>query len=126
MLFYTFNSQDERKNFGGSAFIEMQFCKLPVGTKIVKIRNIENWGNDSLYINNVDEFYQEYSDIFDCGIYNNLEQGVVDIFGINYYSYDLIDLIINKIKNKKPREYDALIQWLNNAKRYNGFYILGI
>ncbi len=129
MLFYTFNSQEERRNYGGSEFIEIQFCKLPIGTdvrKIVKVNNIKNWQNDSLYINNENEFYQEYSDIFDCGTYNNLEKGVVDIFGINYYSFDLIDIIIDKTKNIKPKEYEILIEWLNKAKEYNGFYILGL
>ncbi len=56
MLFYTFKSQDERRKFGGSAFIEIQFCMLPVNSKIerlVAVGNIEHWNNDSLYIANL-------------------------------------------------------------------------
>ena len=59
MLFLVFNSQEERREYGGSAFIEMQFCRLPAGTKIkdiVAVRSINNWQNDSLYINDEDVF----------------------------------------------------------------------
>ena len=47
------NSKEMRKKYSGSAFIEMQFCKLPAGTKtedIVAVDRISNWQNDSLYI----------------------------------------------------------------------------
>lgn len=53
MLFYSFTSQEERKKFGGSYFIELQYCKLAQGTeieKIVSVSSIEYWKNDSLYI----------------------------------------------------------------------------
>lgn len=76
MIFHKFNTQDERKVFSGSAFIEMQFCKLPSTTKvekIVKISSIKHWQDDSLYINDVETFAQEYSQIFHCGIYGNLK-----------------------------------------------------
>ena len=46
MLFLTFHSQEERREYGGSAFIEMQFCKLPAGTgikDIVAVGNINDW-----------------------------------------------------------------------------------
>ena len=129
MLFHIFNSQEERRNFGGSAFIEVQFCKLPVGTKLKKIvswRSIKNWQNDSLYIDDVDLFYTEYQHIFDCGIYNNLNKGVVDIFGINYYATNLLDSIIERLNNDKQTDYATLKEWLIKSKEYNGVYILGI
>ncbi len=129
MLFHTFNSQEERRNFGGSAFIEMQFCKLPPGTEIGKtvcVDSIVNWQDDSLYIKDENLFYKEYSQIFNCGIYNNLKRSMVDVYGINYYSPDLTDSIIEKICEIKPVDYERLIEWLNKAKKYNGFYILGI
>ncbi len=128
-MFYTFDSQDERRNFGGSAFVEMQFCKLPSGTemrKIVCVDSIINWQNDSLYIKDENLFYEQYSQIFDCGVYNNLKKGTVDIYGINYYSSDLIDSIKEKLFETKPIDYEILIEWLNKAEKYNGFYILGI
>ena len=129
MLFYTFNSQEERRAFGGSMFIELQFCKLPVGTKnkkIISVDSIVNWQNDSLYVSNENMFYNEYSHILNCGMYGNLKCGVVDIFGINYYSPSLIDTIIEEIKKNKPLDYETLIGWLNKAKQYNGFYVLGM
>lgn len=129
MLFHVFGSQEERRNFGGSAFIEIQFCKMPDKTetkKLVAVSSIENWQNDSLYISDEDIFYQEYSNIFTCGIYNNLKTGKVDIFGINYYAPSLIDSLIAKLLKDKPLDYITLVEWLTKAKEYNGFYILGV
>ena len=129
MLFLVFNSQEERRKYGGSAFIEMQFCRLPVGTvtkDIVAVKSINNWQNDSLYINDENVFYQEYSQVFNGGIYNNLKSGVVDIYGINYYAPSFMDSIIEKLCEEKPVDYESLVEWLNKAKQYNGFYILGL
>ena len=129
MLFHVFTSQEERRTFGASAFIEVQFCKMPYKTKIKKIvavNSIKNWQNDSLYLNDEATFYQEYSNIFTCGIYNNLKSGIVDIFGINYYEPSLVDSIITKLHKNKPIDYMILVEWLTKAKEYNGFYILGI
>ena len=129
MLFHTFLSQSERRDFGGSAFIEIQFCKLPVRssiTSIVDVSSIKNWQNDSLYVSDENAFYQEYGHIFDCGTYNDLETGPVDLYGINYYPASLTDTIIERIRDAKPTEYAVLIDWLERAKTYNGFYILGI
>lgn len=129
MLFHVFNSQEERRNFGGSAFIEIQFCKLPAGTKTKKIfslDNIKSWQNDSLYIDDEDTFYQEYSHIFNCGLYSNLKSGIVDVYRNNYYAPSLIDSIIEQIRKETPLDCETLIEWLIKAKAYNGFYILGI
>ena len=129
MLFLVFNSQEERRKYGGSAFIEMQFCRLPDGTvtkDIVAVKSINHWQNDSLYINDENVFYQEYSQVFNGGIYNNLKSGVVDIYGINYYAPSFIDSIIEKLCEEKPVDYESLVEWLNKAKEYNGFYILGL
>ena len=129
MLFHTFSFQQNRRDFGGSAFMELQFCKLPYESKIKKIvSNIMNWQNDSLYvhIDDVEIFDQEYGRIFNDGIYNNLKSGTVDIYGINYYKPSLTDAIIEEIKKEKPSDYETLISWLITSKSYNGFYILGI
>lgn len=129
MLFHVFSSQEERRNYGGSAFIEMQFCKLSSATKIkdlVAVSNINHWKEDSLYINDDSVFYKEYSHIFNCGIYNNLKSGIVDVYGINYYAPSLIDSIIKRVLEDKPTDYEMLIKWLKKSKMYNGFYILGM
>lgn len=129
MLLHIFTNQEERGNYGGSGFIEIQFCRLPAETKtrkIVSIDNIKHWMDDSLYIHNETRFFEEYGHIFDCGIYCNLKRGIVDIYGINYYSPSVITIVIDKINANKPTEYEVLIDWLEKAKEYNGFYILGV
>lgn len=131
MLFHVFGSQGERRAFGGSAFMELLFCRLPIGTrakKLVATRSIKGWQDDSLYVSDddIDLFYREYGHIFNSGVYGNLKSGTVDIFGVNYYAPHLIDSIIESTFQCKPTDYEILIRWLNKAKEYNGFYILGI
>lgn len=131
MLFYTFASQEERREFGGSYFIEIQYCKLVEGTeiqKIVSVDAIEPWKNDSLYIYGDDDnkFMEIYSDIFTGGIYNNGESEVVDMYGINYYSREYSHIIMEKVKKIKPLDYQLLLNWLDKSNEYNGFYILGL
>ena len=129
-MFYSFASQEERKRVGGTCFIEIQYCKMPADTSMKQIVSvsISHWHDDSLYISGDDEneFYDEYSGIFDCGIYNNLKVGAVDCCGINYYKPELIPLLIERICNKEPADYKKLVDWLGKAKQYNGFYILGL
>jgi len=131
MLFQSFISQKERSQFGCTAFIEIQFCNLPFQTSIEKIVDVDSihfWENDSLYIYHEDDivFYEQYSHIFNCGTYSNLGTGVVDLYGINYYSPDVIDSLIATIIREKPTDYEILTDWLNMSKNYNGFYILGL
>lgn len=119
MLFHVFNSQEERRAYGGSAFIEIQFCKLPTGRKVndhIALRSINHWQNDSLFVDDENLFYREYGRVFNS----------LDIFGMNYYGPELIKPIIEKLSTVKPMNYEVLIEWLDKAKEYNGFYILGI
>ena len=131
MRFYCFNSQTERREFGGSAFVEFQFCKMPAKSNIktiVSVEKIEHWQEDSLYVylDDMEAFYKEYAKIFSGGTYNNMKTGVIDLYGINYYPPSLIDRICESIITAKPADCEALLQWLHKAKQYNGFYILGI
>lgn len=131
MLFHTFSSQEERREFNGSDFFEIQFCRLPKKTEveiIVAVDSISHWLDDSLYVSGDDAnaFIEEYDCIFDGGIYNNLETGTIDPYGINYYGSDLICTIIAKLLEIRPTDYEKLVEWLNTAKKYNGFYILGV
>ena len=53
MLFHTFKSQEERRKFGGSAFIEIQFCNMPFQAtmkELVAVNSIQDWKDDSLYV----------------------------------------------------------------------------
>ena len=124
-----FKSYQEKREIGGSAFIEFQYCRLRAGSSMRKILNkIDFWKDDSLYIyvDDIRLFCEEYHEIFIDGTYPNREQGVVDIFAPNYYSPDQIDTIIERISASNPVEGDVLIEWLKKAKETNGFYILGI
>lgn len=128
-MFLTFKSQEERREHGGSGFIEFQFCKMPVKSKIesiVTIEIIDHWKLDSLYVSDYEEFFEIYGKYFDCGYYNNMKNGLVDIYGINYYTSECVDSIISKIETEKPEDYPVILEWLNKAKEYNGFYILGV
>lgn len=131
MLFHMFGSQTERKKFGGSDFIEIQYCKLPENTKVEKtisVNAVSHWKNDSLYISGDDMnfFYKQYKDIITGGVYNNGESGVMDLYGINFYSREKADLIIKRIENEKPQEYEILLRWLKSGTDYIGFYVLGV
>ena len=131
LLFYSFSSQTERREYGGSDFIEFQCCKLKRGTsikKIISVDHIEHWKNNSLYLSgdNMEEFLFLYSDIFNKGIYNNGKSGAVDLFGINYYPPELEETII-KLLRVRNSEYDRILtDWLMTADEHNGLYILGV
>ena len=126
MICYTY---EEKRELQGSAFIELQFCKAPADTdikKLVAVDSIEHGRRDSLYVSDADRFYREYGKYFDCGVYNNLKQGAVDIYGINYYAPLVTDTVIAGICNDRLLDYERLFHWLEASKQYNGFYILGI
>ncbi len=130
MLFYKFRSQNERRKFGGSGFIELQYCRLLPDTEIqeiVSVDAIEYWKNDSLYIlgEDMESFYLSYNAILTDGVYNNMERGPVDPYGINFYSQEQAVQIIERLKAERPPEYQPLLNWLNAGRQYIGFYILG-
>lgn len=131
MLFHMFSSQQERRNFGGSDFIELQYCKLPQGSKAeeaVSIDKIPHWKNDSLYVSgdDINLFYENYSKIITGGLYNNGKSGGMDLLGINYYSQEQAVLIMERIEDEKPPEYEILLRWLKSGINYTGFYVLGL
>lgn len=131
MKFHTFSSQKERQSFGGSYFIEMQYCRSDKNSsiaEIISVDSIEPWADDSLYIHGDDdnEFVSIYGGIFTGGTYANGENGPVDMCGINYYPCEQTKLIIEKIKEAEPSGTEALLEWLKKAEEYNGFYILGL
>ncbi len=110
-MFHTFSNINERRKFGGSAFIELQYCKLSAQTKlkkIVSIKAIQNWKDDSLYIhvNDLDSFVESYGSILNIGTYNNMKSGVIDVFGINYYTIENVKQLIDVITNRKPQGHE--------------------
>ncbi len=130
-MFHKFHSQDDRKKFGGSAFLELQYCRMDCNASIerlVSVHEIKRWQTDSLYVymDDMELFFQQYADVFKNGVYNNRKTGVVDLYGINYYSPAQVNEIIGAIEKKKPMDYLPLLNWLYEAKTFNGMYILGI
>ena len=124
-----FIKSDGDRRICGGAFIELQFCRLENGTpieEIVAVDSISHWKSDSLYVEDENEFCNEYGRIFDCGTYNNLQTGGVDPYGINYYSPKQTETALKRILEAKPKEYCQIFEWLSGAVKYNGFYILGI
>lgn len=119
-MFHKFKNQQERKNFGGTAFVEFAYCKnkskLKILNRLFKIKKF--WNDDSLYIyvDDIDEFCNLYDDIF---MANNL-------YGPNYYSKEKTIEIINLLKEKQPKYYLVLVEWLELVLMYDGFWIYGI
>lgn len=130
-MFHFFEGSEARISFGGSAFMELQYCKLKPNAsirKIVSIRSLPYWENDGLYIyvDDIDCFLSNYGEIFDNGILNYRATGSIDAYGINYYTPIKLNEIICKIEKQKPLEYETLLEWLKKGIDYNGIYILGI
>lgn len=122
-LFRAFATQEERRAFGGSAFVELQYCRLPSGTlveRIMDVRSLSHWRSDSLYVHDEDLelFDREYGRLFGCG--------TVDLFGVNYCAPSSLDATQDAIRASRPPDFETLLRWLDDAKAYNGFYILGI
>ena len=131
LLFHSFHSQAERRKFGGSDFIEIQYCRLPKGTsirEIVSVDAIKDWKDDSLYIfgDDMDLFYQNYGDIITDGVYCNGDRGPMDLCGINFYSKDQATDMLKRLAEEKPPEYQILCRWLQAGEQYLGFYLLGV
>ena len=126
-MFLKFESQDERREYGGSCFIEFQFCMMPEGTQQNRIFHpIDHWRDDSLYVHGDSPLFSTYKEILGTGIHPNMTEGYFDYYGVTYYAPDKIEPIIGRILSAKPEGYDVLNKWLEEAKQYNGFYILGI
>lgn len=130
-LFHRFGSQEERRAFGGSCFIELGYCKLPQSAgikRIVSVEAVPRWEDDSLYVHgdDMDGFFAQYGRILDGAIYNSMESGPPDLFGINYYPRERLRAITEDIEREKPRDFQIILDWLKKADRYTGFYVLGV
>ena len=126
-MFKKFQSQEERRKYGGSCFIELQFCTLPESECLeVILDHYDNWKNDSLYVHGDEPLYTVYGQIFGNGLHPNMTESYFDTWGITYYKPSLIEEIIERALQSKPVGYELLVDWLNEAKNYNGFDIRGV
>lgn len=133
MLFHSFSTQTERREFGGSDFLEFAFCKLSKSTPIKEIVSNDAvaslyWSNSSLYLCGDDwnEFCDAYGGIITNGTFGNLEKGYLDWCGINYFSPQQMMLIIKQLQSEKPKDHQLLLNWLEQGIQYNGFYVFGL
>lgn len=129
MIFHSFKNQEERIEFGDSAFMELQYCTLKNKSELREIVNgNQNWLDSSLYIfvRDIRCFCSNYAEIFYGGTYQNLQSGEIDVCGINYYSPEQLKDIILKIEEQKPLEYEVILEWLKKGEQFNGFYVIGI
>lgn len=131
MLFHTFVSQEERRAFGGSDFLELQKCRLPAGTSQKELCSacmLTHWRLDSLYISGEEAvaFLALYGEIFGEGFYANGECGKLDLCGVQYYTAEQTARIIEGVKQKRPEGFQGLLDWLSEESAYNGMYLLGI
>ena len=133
MLFHTFTSQAERREFGDGDFLEFVFCKLSRNTPVEEIVSNEkvaslHWKNSSLYLCGDDrnKFCDSYGEIITDGTYANLKKGYLDWCGINWFSPKQASCIMNKIREEKPMDFEPLLSWLERETEFNGFYVLGL
>lgn len=130
-MFLHFTEDNERIKYGGSAFLELQYCKAERGTEINQlcaVHSIRHWANDSLYIHDADTelFYSLYAPLLGDAFYNNGRRGKIDLCGINYFTPQDAALVAKRIKSEKPSEYDIILTWLQKGEKQNGFYLLGL
>ena len=126
-MFLKFRSQEERRQYGGSCFFELQFCRSAADQSLEDILHQSSyWEDDSLYVHGDKPLYSVYGSIFGKGVHPDMTEGYLDSWGITYYKSDLIDVIIERAAQSKPEGYEVLIEWLDEARNYNGFYILGV
>ncbi len=131
MLFHSFSSQEERRSFGGSDFIELQHGKLDASLpmeELVSVHRIPHWREDSLYLQGDDweQFDAAYGDILTGGTNSDLNCGPLDWCGINYFSPQQTAAICQQLKEQQPIEWDTLLRWLEEGKEAHGFYVLGL
>jgi hypothetical protein len=124
MMFYHFQSQEERRASGGGQLLEFRYCAS--GVDVLSLEAISFWKDDSLYLHHDDfaAFDVQYGEIIRGGTYHNQKTGPVDPCGLNWFSSSLTTEIVRKLEaagNAEP----LLLEWLKNAQA-NGFYILGI
>lgn len=55
-----------------------------------------------------------------------MSEGYFDTWGVTYYGPNRIGDIKERLKVHKPEEYEVLIDWLEEAEKYNGFYVFGV
>lgn len=129
MLFHRFHSQEERRNQGGSCFIELSYVRPESGAPaeaFLSRQTFPMWQPDSLYVHGDDDhaFFSAYSRIFTGGLYPSGETGVMDLCGVTCYSPRETARILTALQTEHLPDQDALVRWLEKAPA--GFMIFGL
>lgn len=128
-MFLRFRTQTERREYGGTDFVELQFCKIQDHTSTAELLEedrLEFWKEDSLYVEDYETFRTVYGPIFSEGLRQDMTRGTMDIYGVTYYLPGQIEDILEKLSEEQPEDYEILQEWLIQARAFHGIYILGI
>lgn len=112
-----------------TSYIAFQFNdkNKPIN-KLFDFKKKDFWKEDSILlpINNMNIFFDNYGEFLEPT--NSPDgSGRFCYYGINFYTKQQTEDMLIKIKNKKPKDYEMLCPWLEQAyKEHNGFFILGI
>ena len=112
----------------GSAYFEFQYCKKEWNIKKILKKGYSFWEADSLlvHIDSDRDFFENYGDYLMPPNFPDGTQGL-DPYGVNYYTKEQTNIIMEQIKKDQPKEFEALVTWLEKAvTEYNGFFFLGI
>ena len=112
----------------GSYYFEFQYCKKQGSVKYLTNNGYGYWIEDSIlvHVHYMEEFFENY------GLYlmeTNAPNGTNKFYeyGVNYYTKEQTKVILDKIKETKPKDYEIIVDWLEKAiNEYNGFYFMGI
>ena len=112
----------------GSAYFEFQYCKKEWNIKKLLKKGYSFWEKDSLlvHVDSDRDFFENY------GVYLETPDSPdgmqeLDPYSVNYYTKEQTSIIMEKIKNDKPQEFEVLVTWLEKSvTEYNGFFFLGI
>ncbi|MBR2971027.1 MAG: hypothetical protein IKC48_04460 [Clostridia bacterium] len=112
----------------GSAYYEFQYCKKKGSPKRLANKGYRHWAKDSIvvHVDEGDAFFDSYLGYLEC---TNAPNGTTQFSecGVNYYTKEQARCMEEKIKEDKPKDFEALIEWLDKAATdYNGFFFLGL
>ncbi len=115
------------KKKGSSAYYEFSFCKKNMPIDELTKNGYEHWSEDSLllYIDDDARFFEHYKKYFEKP---HSPDGSRRFYyaGVNYYTAEEAEKILEKIEKDAPPYSAPLIAWLKQAQAYNGFFLLGV
>ncbi len=117
-----------KKRKRSSAYFELQYCKKEGDLKKLVENGYGYWEKDSLlvHIDHEEGFFNGYRKYLEP---TNAPNGTCEFcyYGVNYYTKEQTESILERIKEDKPEGFEVISSWLEKAVNdYNDFYLLGI